>query len=206
MAKNILISPGCFCHSCKYVFSGDEWSIYRVFQWPKHNSPAPGVLTGRRQEETAGGQWLVGCSKGRKTWRGPPISREVATKRTRLLRGQAIARRDTSIVFGIGTCQVACQRSVKQRSVWLSHYSMSGQSIPKLFTRLFFDVLYRLLALVLWLASCQRPFHTLVLPHAVHVHLHTYTDMGVGQNSATRGLQVLVIVSVYQGAILGTYF
>ena len=41
-------------------------------------------------------------------------------------------------------------------------------------------------------------------PRAVRVQPRV--NMGVGQNETTRGPQVLVLGSIYQGFILGTYF
>ena len=36
--------------------------------------------------------------------------------------------------------------------------------------------------------------------------LHLIKDMGMGQNKTTRGPQVLVFGSIYQGSIFGTHF
>ena len=39
-----------------------------------------------------------------------------------------------------------------------------------------------------------------------YIMFYGLQQMGIGQSKATRGPQVLVIVSIYQGSILGTYF
>ena len=46
------------------------------------------------------------------------------------------------------------------------------------------------------------------IPHLVPWPEHEVQrfDVGMGHNQTTRGLQVLLLCSIYQGPILGTYF
>ena len=53
-----------------------------------------------------------------------------------------------------------------------------------------------------FLGGVDDTFH---VPHPLRMRGLYYEHMGVGQNSTTRGPQVLVHVATYQGSILNTY-